>query len=142
MVALVSVEVRAAQSSPSKKPSAEELAAKRLEALNSYEPNQVTSSVINQVSEDSFSLKLSKHLSDYRRGEGYLSKETAGEIYQRLGRAAARLSENDPRAAASFNAYSTGFSYESRARFVQGVEQSSRTSATLLELGRKLSKIA
>ena len=125
--------------------SPEELAAlekKRQEALASVVPEKETAQLLTNLDNDSFSLKLSKHLDDFRRGEGYLSSDTARELYTKSGKTASLFAAEDPSASARYNAYSTGFGYESKARFIQGLSQAADTASTLRKLGKKLSEIA
>lgn len=126
-------------------PTAEERAAlekKRQDALESVNPSTPKQSILAEIDEDSFGLKLSKHLADFRRGEGYLSRDVAGSLYTRSGKAASILAAEDPRAASQYNAYSTGFDYESKARFIQGVSQTASTASTLRDLSKRLNRTA
>ncbi len=123
----------------------EELAAlekKRLDALASVNPQASTYSTLANLNDDSFSLRLSKHLDDFRRGQGYLSANVAGELYTKSGRTASLLGAEDPTASGRYNAYSTAFGYESRARFIQGLSSTADTASTLRKLSKKLSEIA
>lgn len=123
----------------------EELAAlekKRRDALASVDPQAATYSALSTLNDDSFSVRLSKHLEDFRRGEGYLSSDVSRELYTKSAKTASLLGSEDPTASARYNAYSTAFGYESRARFIQGLSTTADTASTLRELGKRLSKIA
>jgi hypothetical protein len=126
-------------------PSPEELAkveAMRKAALESVDPQEGARAATISLNEDAFSLRVSRHLDDYRRGEGYLSKSVAGELYSRSGRTASLLAAEDPRAAARYNEYTTGFGYESRARFIQGVDSAATTASSIRQLQKRLDRIA
>jgi len=120
----------------------EELEKKRLAALASVNPQKSNQLILGALNDDSFSVRLSKHLDDFRRGEGYLSSRVPGELYQKSGKTASLFAAEDPSASALYNAYSTGLGYESRARFIQGLSGTANAASELRGLSKRLNRSA
>ena len=79
--------------------------------------------------------KLEKHLSDYRSGNGNLSKETAATIFDKEGLNGSFLAANYPKLLASYSGYVSGMRYDERSRFVKGVNGANDTLARVLSAG-------
>ena len=80
-----------------------------------------SSSLISTLSSASFSTKLEKHLGDVRHGVGYLSSDTASELYGRQDAVGLGLA---PKNLAAYSGYFSALSYDKRSRFVNGVYES------------------
>lgn len=67
---------------------------------------------------------LEKHLDDYGKGQGYLSKETALQLGDTNQANASQLSHRNPNALKLYSSVYGALDYQQRARFVKGVNDS------------------
>ncbi len=103
------------------------------QSTNSSKGNE--SSISNTLLDDKALLpKLEKHIDDYQKGKGYLSKGISKKIRAQAISSSSTLSEIDPSLSTLYNNYSTGLSYTSKARFTYGINKSVETSRKLLDL--------
>ena len=70
----------------------------------------------------SFTNKLEKHISDVKKGEEYLSRDTGAELRDKDISINQILKDFDINTKTLYNAYSTAFSYDKRARFINNTE--------------------
>src|SRR5262249_18402384 len=81
-------------------------------------PNVAESeAAIVQIDNTTFSQKLEKHISDYNAGVGYLSARTGNQL---LDKGETLASQLDPRSLRAYLGYTTAFSYDNKARFING----------------------
>ena len=86
------------------------------------------------ISGGAFSIRLEKHLDDYRKGRGNVSKHVSAEVNQKDISANNILTSSDPSAGLLYGTYQSVFSYSQRARFVKAI------SAYANDLGQIASK--
>ena len=72
------------------------------------------------ISQTAFIGDVEKHIDDYRKGRGNLSKETAGELWRRDDAVSIQLANTNVRALKLYSGYGAAFSYDKRARFIEG----------------------
>ncbi|MCI5065978.1 hypothetical protein MRY87_09665 [bacterium] len=77
---------------------------------------------------------VEKHLDDFKKGKGYLSKEVMKDVFERQARSSTELSQIDPSLSRLYNGISTGLTYSKKARFISGTSQMIETSRKLLDL--------
>lgn len=80
-----------------------------------------------------FMSNLEKHLDDYKKGKGYLSRETSKEVARQSQGAYQMFSEFDLSASNMFSGYLTGLSYEKRSRYIN---QAHETAENLSRISR------
>lgn len=71
--------------------------------------------------------KLEKHIDDYRKGRGNISKEVSAEIAALKFQSENVLAHTNPRAFLNFGAYSTMLPYDKKARYVAQLSHHTRT---------------
>lgn len=79
--------------------------------------------------------ELEKHIHDYTRGNGHLSRKTEKKLPKLSQKASFELAENDPKALRSFLSYQTSFTYSQQARFT-------KTTSDMVERLRALQTVA
>jgi hypothetical protein len=107
--------------------------------MSSGGPN-IQDSVGISISQSEFVGDVEKHLDDYRKGKGNLSKNTAYELNQRDDAVSIQLSQINVRALKLYSGYSTGFSYDKKARFVEGTSYAVNQMARYLNARKDLEK--
>lgn len=85
-----------------------------------------------RLSDASFSMRLEKHLDDYRRGRGNLSLDVAADLGIKHSTTGDALAHRDPTSLIRYGAYSTVMSYDKRARFVNGVNSAVEAVQSIL----------
>lgn len=75
--------------------------------------------------------KLEKHLDDYQKGKGYLSKDVSKELKSLHHLNSNELSQGKPGQLKSYLAYSTGMNYQQRSRYVHAVNEMSENLKNL-----------
>jgi len=73
-------------------------------------------------SSSTFSNKLEKHLDDVKKGKSYLSKDVSFDLGVKDREINNILAETDINSRILYSSYSTAFSYDQRARFVNNTE--------------------
>lgn len=71
-------------------------------------------------------MKLEKHLDDVKKGRGEISKDTAQFLGEKETAAGSALAKLNPKLFSQYENYSTAFSYNKRARFVNGIADTVR----------------
>lgn len=66
---------------------------------------------------------LEKHLDDYRKGKGNLSKDTAVSINETENSLFRTLSTLDPRSTLNLGAYATALNYSQRSRYMTNLSE-------------------
>ena len=84
---------------------------------------------IVRVDNTAFTNRLEKHIHDYYRGEGNLSREVSADLSERQSYAASAL---DPKNSLNFGAYATVMTYGQRSRYTANI------AATTAQTGRIL----
>ena len=110
---------------------------KPLSAAESIQNQNVDKSeaVISNIGDNGFQTRLYKHISDYYAGEGQLSKDTNREIAQKDNNVSNNLNIEDPKAGSQYSGYRTaGFGYSTKARFISGVESSTKLSTSIRKI--------
>jgi hypothetical protein len=74
---------------------------------------------------------LEKHLDDVSKGKGYLSKEIDSQLEDLHLNNGSALAANDPKSLSLYSAYSTAFTYNERAHFVNAVADATSVSSSL-----------
>lgn len=110
---------------------ARRLAKQNTPPASTTEPASTDQATIESLSGNYFSNQVEKHLSDYRKGRGSLSKDTAGKL-QSVDEANGQLLQDiDPKALTSYGAYASFMNYEKRARYVSNVYSAAKNIADL-----------
>ncbi len=93
-------------------------------AISSYETTRsnINKSFAKSNSDSAFDLKLEKHLSDVKHGQGYFSSDIAGQLFNKDNYNASQLAQTDVKALQAYSGYSTGLDYRQRAYFVKSIE--------------------
>lgn len=86
---------------------------------------------LDTLNQATFNAKLEKHLDDVHNGQGALSAEVAEELFQKSQETSALLAQSDPEALKDYSAYSTIMGYDSKARYVSSLDQTTRTLSTI-----------
>ncbi len=86
---------------------------------------------VESLNQSLFNAKLEKHLDDVENGQGALSAEVAQELFQKGQDTAALLAQSDPDALKDYSAYSTIMGYNSKARYVTSLDNTTKTLATI-----------
>lgn len=89
------------------------------------------------LSQNTFFGDVEKHIDDYKKGRGYLSKETAGILGQRDTDTASALAYSNVRASKLYTGYSTTFGYDKHARFVEGLSFSIQSTLKISSIYKK-----
>ncbi len=88
--------------------------------------------------ENSYRLRLEKHLTDYAAGDGHLSSNMQGVLANKREKNALYLGTSNPKAVALYDSYLTAnLGYSQKARFVSGVATAARTQAQIFALSKK-----
>ncbi|RIL11185.1 MAG: hypothetical protein DCC75_02850 [Proteobacteria bacterium] len=66
-------------------------------------------------------IRLEKHLDDVNKGRGYLSSGVVKEIAAKAISSDNFLAGSNPKAFINYNAYSTMFAYDSKARYLNAI---------------------
>lgn len=74
------------------------------------------------VSHSKFAIEVEKHLDDYKKGKGNLSRDVAVDLRMRDQATSTRLSYQNPKLLAAYASYRSALSYSQRARFIEGVD--------------------
>ncbi len=90
----------------------------------------------NRGSSTAFSNKVEKHLDDYRKGKGNLSRDTAQELSTRDISTAFTLGSLDPNALRTYSSYASALTYDQKARYTQGISSATTTAVQLENLKR------
>jgi len=111
---------------------------KALSAKPSYKdlssPQALNSDLVTLSKDQSIGINaLEKHLDDVSKGKGYLSKEIDSQLGDLDQNSSALLAANDPKSVALYSAYSTAFTYNERAHFVNSIAD---TASALNSLSR------
>ena len=77
---------------------------------------------------------VEKHISDYKSGNGNLSKETAADISGQEDRIYQTLAQEDLSARIKFSEYLTALTYDQRARYVENLGDVADSSSKLTQL--------
>lgn len=75
---------------------------------------------------NTFRTILEKHLHDYKKGKGYLSKQTSFQIDDQAKSTSSLLSKANLKANEYYSKFQSGLTYNQRARFVNGVYESAK----------------
>ena len=86
-------------------------------------PNLYTS-FLGAASQTAFIGDVEKHIDDYKKGKGNLSKHTAAELNSRDDAVSIQLANTNVKALQLYSGYGAAFSYDKRARFVEGTSYS------------------
>ncbi|MCB0354947.1 MAG: hypothetical protein KDD64_15545 [Bdellovibrionales bacterium] len=78
--------------------------------------------------------KVEKHLDDVSKGKGNLSQDTGKAIQSKKGETGDLLSRLSPADFKTYNSVLSALSYQTRARFIVGVEESVKTAQKLSRL--------
>jgi hypothetical protein len=78
-----------------------------------------------------FTSKVERHISDVKKNKSYLSKGVSSELRARKQDSANFFAGNNIKALSQLNAFSTAFTYDKKARFINGVNQASTTNKAL-----------
>jgi hypothetical protein len=78
-----------------------------------------------------FSSKLEKHIDDVRRGNGNLSSDVAAAISAKAESTSQLLAQSDPKALKNYSGYLTLLGYDKKARFVNSLETTASTLASV-----------
>jgi len=74
------------------------------------------------LSHSKFAIEVEKHLDDYKKGKGNLSRDVAVDLRARDQATSMRLSYQNPKLLAAYASYRSALSYSQRARFIEGVD--------------------
>ena len=80
--------------------------------------------MFNSISRSGFTNRLERHIDDYYKGKGNLSKDVSAELSRMNYSAASSLS---PKAKLSYIGYTTAFNYGHRARMINAVDSMEKT---------------
>ena len=86
---------------------------------------------VTSISGNQFNNEVEKHLTDYRRGQANLSKQTAGKLQVADQKNAELLQNIDPKALNDYGTYGSFLSYEKRARYVSNVYNAAKNITDL-----------
>lgn len=91
--------------------------------------------VVNHIQDSGFNQKLYKHISDYYAGEGQISKDVNFKLAEKDSKIAGDLNQYNPTAGALYAGYRTAnFNYNSKARFISGIDSSAKLSNDLRKI--------
>ena len=71
-------------------------------------------------------VELEKHLSDYKKGRSYASKETAEKLGSIHYSSALEVSELNPDAGLQFSLFRSTLSYSAKARYTKNIDEAVR----------------
>lgn len=89
---------------------------------------------VTTLSGNQFNNEVEKHLTDYRRGQANLSKQTATKLQFADQKNAELLQDIDPKALSDYGTYGSFLSYEKRARYVSNVYSAAKNISDLKKL--------
>lgn len=92
---------------------------------------QQTPAAVETLNQSLFNAKLEKHLDDVANGQGALSAEVAQELFQKGQDTSALLAQTDPDALKDYSAYSTIMGYNSKARYVTSLDNTTKTLSNI-----------
>ena len=105
---------------------------KSLPAPQQKSLDPVQDAAVVSLSGNAFFGKLEKHIDDYDKGKGNLSREMYGELGDKNSETAQILGQTSPDNALLYASYLTAdFSYDSEARFVNGLNNAAKTVSAL-----------
>lgn len=91
-----------------------------------------TSSLLDSFRANGTVSSIEKHLDDYEKGRGKISKAVSVEIGRKQRSASNLLAGMNPGAFQDYNGYLSTLSYSSRARFVDGVNDAAQTLSRIV----------
>jgi len=84
--------------------------------------NQAVSGLLrNDLRGTAFLNAVEKHLSDFKSGNGQLSREVGLQLQERDQATRSLINSNSPALAATYAGYASALNYTRRARFIEGV---------------------
>ncbi len=102
--------------------------ASEVDRPESSKPNN-DGAVVNHIADSGFNQKLYKHISDHYAGDGQVSKDVNFKLAAKDVSIAGNLNQYNPSAGALYAGYRTAsFSYNSQARFISGIDSSTKLS--------------
>ena len=94
-------------------------------------PRGSSDPLISSLDGNYFRGKLEKHLNDVDHGVGYLSKDTGAAVLGLQSSASDQIGSLNFKALSQYSGYLTALTYDQRARFVTGVEQSTNLLSSI-----------
>jgi hypothetical protein len=85
---------------------------------------------------NAFNARLEKHLDNVRKGRGYLTSGVDKDIAAKSYNSSSSLSSLNPNALRQYAGYLSGLSYDSKARFINGVSGGTQLLDKLTQINK------